>query len=68
MGVPFCDVGVIALRGVAVVTHTHKAATTSHNPPSHRAYTMPPIDFLKVNLEGPQYIPEYSALIMGKSW
>lgn len=29
---------------------------------------MPPIDFLKLDLEGPQYIPEYSALITGESW
>ena len=34
----------------------------------HRAYTMPPIDLLKVKLGGPQFTPEYLALIMGKSW
>ena len=31
-------------------------------------HTMPQIDLLKVNLDDPQYTPEYLALITGKSW
>ena len=46
-------------------------ARTRHKQSSkriHQTPTMPPPDFWKLHLEDPECIPEYSALITGKSW